>query len=590
MTVIISQANSITMRRRGTAFLTLTVFLLALALQARVTSTSRARFATGEVIVKLKNIARSSPDVDISDQMMAAARALGERSTGERALVEPLTAPAQPISEIISKHGLDRVFLLRFDRDADIDSIISRLRSDPMVEYAEPNYLIEPASVIPADPEFHRQWALRNQGTGAEGQPSSLDSDIKATEAWEITEGSADVIVAVTDTGVDINHPDLVGNIYINTGEIPANGIDDDQNGYTDDVNGFNVADRNSDVSDIVGHGTQMSGIIAARSNNGVGISGISQSKILPVKFFRRTGPTPFDFEATIADAARALIYSIAAGAKIINASWRTLLRDTSESENRALRDAVLATLDAGALLVCIAGNDAFDNDIIPVYPGAYQLENQIVVAASEYNDNLWHEINHPATIKSGYGKRTVHLAAPGALVLTSFARGNCVTCSNSSDPADWYGAIDGTSAAAACVSGVAALVKSRFPEASFSVIRRRILEGVEPRESLERFVLTGGRLNALGALTVELQIIPPVITKIKVKGSGKKLFIYGEKMQRDAVAIVDGIAYPTSVEADDLSRFKAKVPRSAFPAGVEVTVYLRNPDGGESQRVTYVR
>jgi subtilisin family serine protease len=577
------------MQRRGIAFLTLTVFLLALTPRARVSSSPRARVAPGEVIVKLKHSAVTSNDANSADQLMAVARALGERSAGARA-VEPLATPAQGISQIISKHGLDRIFLLRFDRYTDIDSIIAQLRSDPAVEYAEPNYLVETASIIPADPEFYRQWSLRNLGTGAEGQPSTFESDIKATEAWEITEGSPDVIVAVTDTGVDINHPDLVGNIYTNPREIPANGIDDDGNGYTDDVHGFNVADRNPDVSDIVGHGTQMSGIIAARSNNGVGISGISQSKILPVKFFRRTGPSPFDFDATIADAARALLYSIAAGAKIINASWRTLLRDTSESENQALRDAVAATLDAGALLVCIAGNDAFDNDIIRVYPGAYQLENQIVVAASDYNDELWHEINHPVTIKSGYGKRTVHLAAPGALVLTSLARGNCVTCSNSADPDDWYSAIDGTSAAAACVSGVAALVKSRFPEANFSVIRRRILESVEPRETLDRFVQTGGRLNALGALTIELPVLPPVITKIKVKGSGKKLFIYGEKMQRDAVAVVNGVDYPTSIASDDLSRLKAKVPKSTFPTGVEVTVYLRNPDGGESQRVIYVR
>jgi subtilisin family serine protease len=521
---------------------------------------------------------------------MTAARALGERqSAAVESLTESFTT-THPIGEIIARRGLDRLFILRFDPRADMDSILAQLRSDPAVEYAEPNYLIETASVIPADPEFYRQWALRNLGTGAEGQPSTLDSDIKATSAWEITEGSADVVVAVTDTGVDINHPDLVGNIYTNPREIAHNGIDDDQNGYTDDAHGFNVADRNADVSDIVGHGTQMSGIIAARSNNGVGISGVSQSKILPVKFFRRTGPNPSDFDATIADAARALLYSIAAGAKIINASWRTLLRDTSESESQALRDAALATLDAGALLVCIAGNDAFDNDTVRVYPGAYQLENQIVVAASDYNDDLWHEINHPATIKSGYGKRTVHLAAPGALVLTLLARGDCVTCSASADPREWYGAIDGTSAAAAYVSGVAALVKSHFPDANYNVIRRRIVEGVERRESLERFVQTGGRLSALGALTVELQIIPPVISRVKVKGGGKKLFIYGEKMQRDAVAVVDGVAYPTTIDADDLSRLKAKVPKSAFPAGVEVTIYLRNPDGGESQRVTYVR
>jgi hypothetical protein len=120
--------------------------------------------------------------------------------------------------------------------------------------------------------------------------------------------------------------------------------------------------------------------------------------------------------------------------------------------------------------------------------------------------------------------------------------------------------------------------------------LRRRILEGVELRERLEPYVITGGRLNAFGALTVELQITPPVLTKVKVKGGGKKLLISGEQMQRDAVVFVNEVAYPTTVESEDLSKLKAKTPKSAFTPGVEVTVYLRNPDGGESQRVTFTR
>src|SRR6185295_12149305 len=116
---------------------------------------------------------------------------------------------------------------------------------------------------------------------------------------WTITTGSPNVIVAVTDTGIDITHPDLAPNIYTNPREIPGNGRDDDGNGYVDDVNGYNVADGNSDVSDIVGHGTEMAGIIAARTNNLAGISGMSQSRILPVKFFKRTGPGAGDISAT---------------------------------------------------------------------------------------------------------------------------------------------------------------------------------------------------------------------------------------------------------------------------------------------------
>src|SRR6185436_20900036 len=102
------------------------------------------------------------------------------------------------------------------------------------------------------------------------------NADIKASQAWDITMGSSNVIVAVTDTGVDLTHPDLVRNIYTNPGEVPGNGVDDDHNGYIDDIHGFNIADLNWDTSDAVGHGTFMAGVIAGEMNNGIGISGVS--------------------------------------------------------------------------------------------------------------------------------------------------------------------------------------------------------------------------------------------------------------------------------------------------------------------------
>jgi subtilisin family serine protease len=500
----------------------------------------------------------------------------------------PATAPWR---DSIASSGLDRTFVLKYEPGADIDAIIRQLEADELVEYAEPNYLIELGGVIPDDPRFGDQWALRNLGIGVQGYPATLNADIKATEAWTITTGSPDVLIAVTDTGVDVTHPDLADNIYTNPREIAGNRIDDDNNGYVDDVSGYNVVDGDGDVSDIVGHGTQMAGIIAARTNNQAGISGVSQSKILPVKFFKRTGPQPDEFTGTVADAARALVYSVAAGASIINASWRTLLGGAVPAEHaQALRDAVNATLDAGALLVCIAGNEAFDNDVTAVYPGAYQLPNQIVVAASEANDEIWHPPFEPDVIKSGYGKRTVHLAAPGMWIYTTSARGSCVLCTNSSDPSEWYALIDGTSAAAAFVSGVAALVKSRYPDAYFTMLRRRILESVEVRESLDRFVATSGRLNAYGALTIELSVIPPVLDRVKYKGGSQKLILYGDKFQRGAVATVGGARFNAKVKGGDLSRLIAKVPPSAFPPGAAVEIRVVNPDGGVSQVVTLTR
>jgi subtilisin family serine protease len=446
---------------------------------------------------------------------------------------------------------------------------------------------------IPDDPKFGEQWGLRNLGIGVLGYPAKLNADIRAIDAWAITSGSPDVIVALTDTGVDITHPDLADNIYRNTNEIPDNQIDDDNNGYVDDVNGYNVADRNGDVSDVTGHGTQMAGIIAAKTNNAAGVSGVTQSKILPVRFFTRTSPDPIDFNATVADAAKALLYSVAAGAKIINASWRTLLTpgQVTNGEAGALSDAVNATLEAGALLVCIAGNEGFDNDHIRIYPGAYQLSNQIVVGASEFNDEIWHPPFEPTIIKSGFGRSSVHLMAPGVSVLTTLARGSCVTCTDSPNPADWYGYVDGTSASAAFVSGVAALVKSIHPDDYATVIKRRILDGVDVRGELEPFVVTGGRLSAYGALTAESSVSPPVLNQIKYKPGNLKLFLYGENIQRGAIALVDGVRYKLKLKGGEPQKVLAnKVPNSALPVGVEVPISIVNPDGGQSLTLTLTR
>src|SRR5262249_44532513 len=318
----------------------------------------------------------------------------------------------------------------------------------------------------PNDPRFWEQWALLNQGWAVAGDFATANADIKAYAAWDITVGSPDIIVAVTDTGVDASHPDLQGSLYTNPGEIPGNGIDDDHNGYVDDVHGFNVADKNADVSDVTGHGTQMSGIIGAGWDNMVGVSGVSRSRILPVKFFRRTGPLPEEYDASVADAASAILYSITMGASIINASWRTLLSpdQVTPEESQALKEAVAAANDAGALLVCVAGNEGFDLDFSKVYPGAYDLPNEIVVAASDYNDFIWHLPFNPYVSQSGFGPHSVHIAAPGVSVISTQAHGDCVDCSSSDDPSSWYVEATGTSVSAAYVSGVAALVKSQHP------------------------------------------------------------------------------------------------------------------------------
>lgn len=574
--------------------LTTALILLAIVIEPPSGKISRRlpKFAPGQVIVKFKAI---------GDDRLESARisALLGAKASEPLLNQTFNAR---LSDLASRHGLDRIFVLNFDSGADIGSIIAQLEASGQVEYAEPNYLIELGSScqygsqgegqLPDDPRFPDQWALRNPGLTVEGFPATLCADIRALDAWKITTGSPDVIIAVTDTGVDIEHPDLAPNIYTNPREIPNNNIDDDGNGFVDDVHGYNVADRNGDVSDVVGHGTQVAGIISAVINNGIGISGVTQSKLMPVKFFRRTGSSPLSYEGTVADAARAIIYSIAAGATIINASWTTLLEPglVPPEAARALKDAVEAANDAGILMVCIAGNEGFNNDINPVYPGRYQLPNQIVVAASDFNDQIWHPPDNPFEIKSGFGPHTVHLAAPGVSVLTTKARGDCAECSSSSNPDDWYTTMSGTSASAAFVSGAAALVKSRYPEANAYVIRRRILESVDVKEELRGLVVTSGRLNAAAALTIELPVNPPSLRKVKYKLGGQKLILFGEGFQRGAIALVGNSSYPTEPRSEDLSSLLARVPASALPEGVPVQIRVRNPDGGTSQPIVFTR
>jgi thermitase len=589
------------MRKWSILTVVLLLCLTAIAPRSRVTATRSQRdskaYAPGQIIVKLM---ADAPELQYGDPLeretaVAQMTIASARPTNQRR-VEPLmsTTSHGRMSQIISERGLDRVFVLNVGDDTDMDAALAELRARPDVEYAEPNLRIVPASIVPDDPRFFDQWALKNYGFLIDGNTSTPDADTHVTDAWEITKGSRDVIVAVTDTGVDITHPDLADSIYTNPREIPDNGIDDDGNGYIDDVHGYNVGENSTDTSDIFGHGTQMAGVIAAGINNNVGIAGVARASIMPVRFFRKTGPNPADFEATVVEATRALIYAAAAGASIINASWRSLggADQITDEQVSLLRDAVYATNDAGALLVSIAGNEGFNGDTTPIYPGAFQLPNQIVVAASDFNDQIWRDSYYPFSLHSGYGPKTVALTAPGVFIVTITPHGNCLLCSNSDDPGDWYVHTDGTSLSAAFVSGVAALVKAKYPNDNGIMLKARILKGVDVLGQLAPFVSSSGRVNALGALNAEVEIIitPPVLNKVKFKEGKGKLTLLGANMQKGVRVIVGGKGYTPISQADDNSQAVAKVPKNTFPPGVGVPIKLRNPDGGESQTITLTR
>jgi subtilisin family serine protease len=589
------------MRKLSILTIVLIFCLTALAPHGRVTAsrsqTNSKSYAPGQIIVKLM---ADAPELQYGDPLereaaIAQMTIAAARPTDQRR-VEPVVSSASHgrMNQIIRERGLDRVFVLNVGSDTDMEAALAELRARPDVEYAAPNFRIVPASIVPDDPRFFDQWGLKNFGFLIDGNTSTPDADTHVTEAWEITKGSPEVIVAVTDTGVDVTHPDLAGTIYTNPREIPDNGIDDDGDGYVDDVHGYNVGENSTDTSDIFGHGTQIAGVIAASTNNSIGIAGVAQASIMPVRFFRKTGPNPAEFEATVVDATRALVYAAAAGASIINASWRSLgsVDQVTDDQLKLLQDAVLVTGDAGALLVSIAGNEGYNNDLVKIYPGAFQLPNQIVVAASDFNDQIWRYSYFPYNVNSGYGQKTVALAAPGVAIVTITPHGDCLLCSTSDDPRDWYTHADGTSLSAAFVSGVAALVKAKYPNDNALMLKARILKGVDVLAQLAPFVSSSGRVNALGALNAEvvINITPPVLSKVKYKEAKGKLVLFGANIQNGVRAIVGGKGYTPISQADDDSQITVKVPKSTFSPGLDVPIKLLNPDGGESQTITFTR
>jgi len=359
--------------------------------------------------------------------------------------------------------------------DADIATYNNTLKlfatSDQSpVAFAEPDYVqqvnrnpIVLASPAPApdDTDFSDQWNLHNTGqTG--GSPGA---DINILPAWGISTGSHDVVVAVLDTGIDLTHPDLAANLWVNEDEVAGDNLDNDGNGFIDDRNGYNFVTDTGPPIDGHSHGTHTAGTIGAVGHNGLGISGIAQQvKIMALKFLADSG------SGADSDAIAALAYATANGAMLTSNSWGG--GDYSQAMEQTIQMASAANVGC----VIAAGNDGTDNDIIPVYPACYDSPNIIVVAATDHNDSMaWF---------SCYGKTTVHLAAPGVDVLSTV-------------PGASYGYNSGTSMAAPHVSGVAALMRSANPGMSFAAIKSALLAQSRPVASLSGKLITGGVVDA---------------------------------------------------------------------------------------------
>ncbi len=384
-------------------------------------------------------------------------------------------------------------------RDASkTEAVISQLRSNALVRYAEPNFIYhtllapgekEPVQALLNDPEFAKQWDMKNTGQvtcvpdpnggSCINQTGTADSDINVTPLWDagIT-GSKDILVAVIDTGVDYNHPELKDNVWTNKAEIAGNGIDDDNNGVIDDIHGANFANAptvTGDPLDDHNHGTHCSGTIGAKGNDGIGITGVNWNvSIMGVKFLSASGSGSLD------GAVGAIKYATKMGVKIMSNSWG------GGGYSEALKEAIEEAEAKGILFVAAAGNNGSDNDTEENYPSNYEVANVIAVAATDNQDKLaWF---------SNYGKTKVHVAAPGVAVYSTLKGGQ-------------YGSYSGTSMACPHISGMAALLWSTNPNYTYQDIKDLLVKTSDPLRKLKSKVVAKGRADINNAYT---NFVPP--------------------------------------------------------------------------------
>ena len=401
-------------------------------------SASSDRYAEGEIIV------RFAPGVSIA----SAERRVTERLGGRVRASYP---------------RLGGLAVVDLDPGMSVQEAVDAYSADPGILLAQPNYEYHPA-VFPNDRYFDDQWGLHNTG-----HYGIADADIDAPEAWDVETGSASVVVAVIDTGVDYEHPDLAGNMWKNPGEVPGDGIDDDHNGYVDDVYGVDTYGLDGDPMDSYGHGTHVAGILGAGGNNTIGVSGVNWD--VSVMALRVSDDDGTMWDSTVIEA---IDYASAHGAKVVNCSWG------GEGTSAAMYSAMANTPEI--LYVCAAGNEGIDLDgPKDFYPAGFDLPNILTVGWSDQSDQ--------PSGTSNYGATSVDVFAPGQRILSTY-------------PVGHYAYMSGTSMAAPHVSGIAALMLADDPSLTTTLLKRAIMDSADEKAALEGYCATGGRANAYGALT----------------------------------------------------------------------------------------
>ncbi len=371
--------------------------------------------------------------------------------------------------------------LVELRDEANAVQALNDLSQDPRIRFIEPDREFELQEVPEYKSSLESAGRVDDASPAARKKPNDLSArqwgldssrgtDIDAPEAWASTVGSRSdgPIIAVIDTGVETDHPDLRDNLWVNSREIPGNGRDDDGNGVIDDVHGFDAYFQDGEPEDAHGHGTHCAGILGATGNNRRGVTGVNwQARIMPIKIFDNSAKPKTSTSAIL----RGVAYAANNGARLTSNSWG------SGGASRSIRQAFSSSR---AFHFMGAGNDSQDNDSKPFYPASYGLNNSLSVAAVDKRGKL--------SSFSNFGEKSVDLAAPGSSIYSTVPGGR-------------YGTKSGTSMATPFVTGVAGLLLSAAPGLTNGQLRQALLEGVVPNSDLAGKTVTGGVVNAKNSL-----------------------------------------------------------------------------------------
>src|SRR5690242_8908175 len=535
----------------------------AVQTQTREQKHQRGAFVPGEILVRYRNEETAK---------LKAGRIVVPARGGEQ-----LSADV----EQFDRAGLVKGLRMAHVSPADTLKAIAALRRQPDVLYAEPNYLLHTFDT-PNDAHFAVQYGMTKIG---------------APQAWDITQGSSDVVVAVVDSGMDINHEDLVGNIWTNPFPGSVAGISGDINGYNFHDNNGNVINSNDSES----HATHVGGIIGARGNNGIGVAGVNWTvKLMPLKFIETTfvnneisddGPTSAAISACSYAAKMRQLWETTghtkgANIRVINASFG------GDRFSQAFVDALTELNNREILFVAAAGNfrdgsQELNNDLIPQFPASYDVPNVIRVAATDANDQL--------ASFSHYGPTTVELGAPGVQVLSTTPP--CVNVNITCAPKfpipfgptqSTYSLFDGTSMSAPHVAGAAALLWAKDPTLSVQQVKRLLILNGDVTTALVDKTLTGRRLNVFKSLQSlqEADGVPPnAVTNIHINYQiGRTVNLGWNASGDDANGGPAAALYEvTFVENGTNKEFPLKgvIPAApGSPQNVQVTIPLTHTSG----------